>query len=80
MNIIQIDRDIALGVEQFLLKYLKANGSITNLEEWAFQQQLNPKWVRTCAHSAADKGLIKIEQLPNLSGRPVRVTLLEEGT
>jgi predicted ArsR family transcriptional regulator len=69
---------IALGFEKALIHYVRTNGQITSLDRWANDLGINPSWVRHCAHSAAAKGLVKLTRLQNVSGRPYRVTALEE--
>jgi hypothetical protein len=69
---------ISTGVEQCLVKYVQSYGQITSLDRWAHEWGINPCWVRTCAHAAARKGLVRLDRLPNVSGRPYRVSALEE--
>jgi hypothetical protein len=69
---------IAMGFEKALLYYVRTVGPITSLDRFAHNQGVDPRTVRRCAHSAADKGLVKMTRLKNLSGRPYRVSALEE--
>jgi hypothetical protein len=78
VNIILLsDNNTCLGVEDYLVKYIKAYGTITNLEDWARHNGLSGKWVREVARSAEQKGLLKIEQIKNQVGRPCKISLRE---
>lgn len=61
-----------------LVLYIKNYGEIVGLDKWANDQNLNPWWVRHCAHVAEGKGLIRMVRLENKCGKPYRVTLQEE--
>jgi hypothetical protein len=61
-----------------LLLHLKNYGEIIGLDKWAHDQNLNPWWVRHCAHQAEARGLIKMVRLENKCGKPYQVTLQEE--
>jgi hypothetical protein len=67
-----------LGFEKALVLYVQKNGQITSLEKLAHDEGITPWWLRHCAHSAAKKGLIKLTRLEDQSGRPYRVSSLEE--
>jgi hypothetical protein len=74
MNIILLgDNNTCLGVEEYLIKYVKAYGEIINLEQWAKRNGLSGKWVRAAARSAEQKGIVKIEKIQNKVGRPCRI-------
>ena len=61
-----------------LVLFLKCYEEIVGLDKWAHDQNLNPWWVRHCAHQAEAKGLVKMTRLENVQCRPYRVTLQEE--
>ena len=61
-----------------LVLYIKNYGEIVGLDKWAHDQNLNPWWVRHCAHQAEAKGLVKMTRLENVQCRPYQVTLQEE--
>lgn len=69
-----------LGFEQRLMLYVKYNGDFTSLDKFAHDVGKDPTHVRACAHAAAAKGLIKLTRLEDKSGRPYRVSALEEET
>jgi hypothetical protein len=76
MNIILIDQAGAcMGVEEYLVHYLQAYGEIINLDRWARNNRLNPKWVREVTHLAELKGLVRVDHVPDQIGRPCKVTL-----
>lgn len=72
------DPDVCLGVEGYILQYLKAYGEIVSLDRWAHKHGLTPWWVRQCAHNAAAKKQVQLTRMPSLRGNPYKVTLLEE--
>jgi hypothetical protein len=57
-----------------LLYYVFKHGKITSLDKFAHDLELDPGWVRRCAHDAAAKGLIKLVRLDNQNGRPYQAT------
>ena len=63
---------------QRLVLWLKCYGEIVGLDKWAHDQNLNPWWVRHCAHQAEAKGMIRMTLLVDKQGQPYRVTLQEE--
>ena len=67
-------------VEKFLVFYIELVGSITSLDRWAHEQGLGPNNVRQCAHKAASRGLVRLDRLANVRGKPYRVSALEEET
>jgi hypothetical protein len=69
---------ITHGVENVLLLYIQSYGHIESLDRWANELDLDPKWVRICAHGAAKKGLIILERQNNKCGKPYRVTANKE--
>ena len=69
---------VSFGVEQCLVHYVHAYGHIVSLDRWANDWGICPKWVRHCAHSAARKGLVDLTRLQNVSGRPYKVSIVEE--
>jgi hypothetical protein len=69
-----------LGFELALVLYVKNNGDITSLDRFAHDKGIDPGWMRRCAHAAEAKGLLKLTRLSNASGRPYRVSALEEET
>jgi hypothetical protein len=74
------DPCISKGLEACLIRYVQTYGHITSLDRWAHEWNVSPWWVRQCAHNAARKGLLKLTRLHDVSGRPYRVTALEERT
>ena len=72
------DFSITAGVEQCLVEHARLCGPITSLDAWAHRWGIDPDWVRRCAHRAADKGILRLERLSKLPGRPYRVSSLEE--
>jgi len=73
------DDGIYIGVEGYLVHYVKAYGNIVSLDQWAHLNGLNPWWVRECAHRAAEKKLIKLTRLNNAVGKPYQVSIFEGG-
>jgi len=71
-------RDPETTVEKFLVFYIELFGSITSLDRWAHDQGFSPNNVRECAHKAANKGLVRLDRLENVQGKPYRVSLEEE--
>ena len=71
---------ISIGFEKALVYYVKHYGEFTSLDKFAHECEVNPEWVRRCAHSAASKGLIKLTRLEDKAGRPYKVTVIEEET
>jgi hypothetical protein len=65
-------------VEKILLTQIHDRGEIISLDRWAHENEFTPWWARHCAHSAAQKGLIKLTRLSNKPGRPYRASSLEE--
>lgn len=68
------------GFEQKLVYYVRHHGEITSLDRFAHDTNYGPANARRCAHAAAAKGLIKLTRLEDKSGRPYRVSALEEET
>lgn len=71
---------VTMGFEKALVYYVKNFGEITSLDRFAHDVEVDPGWVRRCAHSAASKGLIKLTRLEDKAGRPYLVSALEEET
>lgn len=81
-----------LGFENMLLDLIVNNGRITglllyhalrfgkivSLDKFAHNLGMDPRTVRSCAHSAAAKGLIKLTRLETQRGQPYQVEALEE--
>jgi hypothetical protein len=80
MSKLILARDPETTVEKFLVFYIELFGSITSLDRWAHDQGLDPDGVRRCAHKAARRGLVRLDRLAHVSGKPYRVSALEEET
>ena len=74
------ETSVSLGVESCIVDYVRKFGPIVSLDRWANEKGITPWWVRRCAHRAAAKGLLQLTRLPNASGRPYRVSAMEERT
>ena len=71
---------VRICVEDLLVHYVNTYGPIVGLDKWANDLGFAPWWVRSCAHRAAQKGLLQLTRLETQSGRPYRVSALEEET
>ena len=69
---------VSRGVMECLVNHVRAYGPITSLDAWAHEWMLDPRHVRSCAHRAAQSGLLKLTRLEGAPGRPYRVEILEE--
>ena len=78
MSKLILARNPETTVEKFLVFYIELFGTITSLDRWAHDQGLGPNNVRECAHKAASKGLVRLDRLENVRGKPYRVSLEEE--
>lgn len=68
----------SMGFEEALLYYIQHHGTATSLDKIAHELCGDPKNIRRCAHAAEAKGLLKLTRLEDKSGRPYRVSALEE--
>ena len=69
---------VSLGIEDYLVHYVNSYGQIISLDQWAREWGITPWWVRRCAHRACQQGRLQLTRLVNTSGRPYRVSALEE--
>ena len=70
--------NISMGFEMALVRYCQTNGPIISLDKLAHAWGVSGRTARKCAHSAADKGKLKLTRLENANGRPYEVRAEEE--